>query len=190
MVVVAHNLPQLGAWDRREEPLYDEDGPLWYEHPTAPSAIDVVALPLTNEAGTQAYAHDPWDTTDLIATGISEPLHIIGFPFGATGGGFLGVWVRGFIASEPGLDWNGLPCFLIDSRTRAGQSGAPVIAYTTGPRQGATNFVWNGVPAEQFVGVYSGRINAESDLGFVWKARAVREVVDTARRATEYLHAR
>jgi hypothetical protein len=31
---------------------------------------------------------------------------------------------------------------------------------------------------EEFVGVYSGRINEESDLGFVWKASVVREIVD------------
>lgn len=34
-------------------------------------------------------------------------------------------------------------------------------------------------PLEQFVGVYSGRISDESDLGFVWKATVVREVVDS-----------
>ncbi|ALN80403.1 hypothetical protein LA76x_2270 [Lysobacter antibioticus] len=34
-------------------------------------------------------------------------------------------------------------------------------------------------PATRFLGVYSGRINAQSDLGFVWKASAVAELIST-----------
>jgi len=29
----------------------------------------------------------------------------------------------------------------------------------------------------RFLGIYSGRINAESDLGFVWKAAAIQQLV-------------
>lgn len=36
-----------------------------------------------------------------------------------------------------------------------------------------------GGPVERFIGVYSGRINAESDLGVVWKATAISELVAT-----------
>ena len=31
----------------------------------------------------------------------------------------------------------------------------------------------------RFLGVYSGRINAESDIGVVWKASAIAELLDT-----------
>ena len=34
-------------------------------------------------------------------------------------------------------------------------------------------------PATRFIGVYGGRINAKSDLGKVWKASAVVELVTT-----------
>jgi hypothetical protein len=37
---------------------------------------------------------------------------------------------------------------------------------------------------EEFLGVYSGRINAESDLGIVWKAQVVREIIEAAKAAT------
>jgi hypothetical protein len=37
---------------------------------------------------------------------------------------------------------------------------------------------------EDFHGVYSGRINEESDLGFVWKASALREIIDGCVRGT------
>jgi len=32
---------------------------------------------------------------------------------------------------------------------------------------------------EKFIGIYSGRINAESDLGLVWKATAITELIAT-----------
>jgi len=63
-----------------------------------------------------------------IAVGPRDGLSIVGFPFGLTAGGYFGVWVQGTVASEPGIDLNGLPLLLIDSRTRLGQSGWPVIA--------------------------------------------------------------
>ena len=34
-------------------------------------------------------------------------------------------------------------------------------------------------PVERFIGIYSGRINAESDLGIVWKASAINELIQT-----------
>jgi plasmid maintenance system killer protein len=38
--------------------------------------------------------------------------------------------------------------------------------------------VYNG-PVTRFLGVYSGRVNEQSDLGFVWKAQALSELVDS-----------
>jgi hypothetical protein len=154
--------------------------PHWFEHPNHPAEVDVVALPLRNVTGIQVVGYDLWSPGAGLAVRVSDPLNIVGFPFGITGGGALGVWVRGFIATEPELDWNDLPCFLIDSRTRSGQSGSPVIAYSPG---GWVSLADGGTalasgPREQFVGVYSGRINAESDLGIVWKVQAVRDVIE------------
>ena len=36
-----------------------------------------------------------------------------------------------------------------------------------------------GGPASRFLGIYSGRINDQSDLGLVWKATALRDLVDS-----------
>jgi hypothetical protein len=38
---------------------------------------------------------------------------------------------------------------------------------------------------QQFLGIYSGRINQDSDLGFVWRPRAISEVIDGRCRPTE-----
>ena len=40
----------------------------------------------------------------------------------------------------------------------------------------------DGNPHERFVGVYSGRLNEESDIGRVWKRRALVEVINGGKR--------
>lgn len=187
LVVMQHMSGRLGHWTPRTEKLYARGKPRWYEHPHRPLEIDVAVLPLTTDSGIDVYGYDPWATNRVLSARISEELHIIGFPFGVTGGGALGIWVRGFIATEIELDWNGLPCFLVDSRTRSGQSGSPVIAFS--PAGAATHVASGGLATlahdlEEFFGVYSGRINAESDLGIVWKAQVVREIIEAKTRAT------
>jgi hypothetical protein len=42
---------------------------------------------------------------------------------------------------------------------------------------------YNG-PVWWFLGIYSGRISAESDLGYVWKAPAIAEIIDGQRRGS------
>jgi hypothetical protein len=119
----------------------------------------------------------------MLPIDIGRPLSIIGFPFGDTGGGWLPIWVQGWVASEPEVDLYGLPLFLVDSRTRPGQSGSPVIAYSPGPPTALMGSVsMAGRPYERFVGVYSGRLNDESDIGRVWKWKALVEAIDGEQR--------
>lgn len=61
-----------------------------------------------------------------------------------------------------------VPAFLIDAKTREGQSGSPVIfCDKTGNENGTF-----------LLGIYSGRVNKNSDLGYVWKAKLIREVIE------------
>jgi hypothetical protein len=181
-IMVMHNVAnQLGNWRPVSERLYSTDGsPNWLEHSVFGPAIDVVALPLTITEGFDFYSYGLGEEGHQLAVGVAQPLSIVGFPFGITGGGAFGVWVQGTIATELEVDWNGLPAFLIDSRTRQGQSGSPVIAFHSG---GAATLV-GGTTAlglgkvEKFMGVYSGRINAESDLGIVWKKSVMLDLVE------------
>jgi hypothetical protein len=176
-----HNVAgRLGEWQPRIEPLYDDRGnPLWLEHPVHGRRVDVVALPITDTRGIQLYPYDPSNPGPSIVYGPSDPLSIIGFPFGITGGGALGIWVQGTVATEPSVDFDELPCLLVDSRTRPGQSGSPVIAYRpSGYQTEDASMVLTGQAAERFVGVYSGRINQESDLGFVWNAEALLDILN------------
>ena len=184
---IMHNGAQIGRWDSRVERLHDANGaPLWLEHPVYGRRVDVVALPLTQTEGITVYPYDPASPGLPIAFGPSQTVSIIGFPFGTTGsgeaGGVPGIWVQGAVATEPALEFDGLPCFLVDSRTRPGQSGSPVIVYRTGVYSTDDGSVMASTgPVERFIGVYSGRINKDSDLGFVWKASALVEILAAQR---------
>ncbi|MYC60387.1 MAG: trypsin-like peptidase domain-containing protein [Gammaproteobacteria bacterium] len=166
----------------RENP----EAPSWVEHPTLGAEADIVALPvkeMTNIIGetnsislegvsSQANWHR-WD--------VGSELQVIGYPYGQIGGPFP-IWSKGFIASEPDVDVAGLPIFLIDCRSRPGQSGSPVWA-----RFGKGDVVTHKGQDYQaketqnyFLGVYSGRLRGDSDLGLVWKRNCIEELVNHA----------
>ena len=158
-----------------------EGQPAWVEHPTLAAGADVVALPARELANivddkTSVRLHDDWHRWD-----IGNELHVIGYPYGQIGGPFP-IWSKGFIASEPDVDIADLPMFLIDCRTRPGQSGSPVFARfragDTVEHDGQTYAA--KVPLNYFVGAYSGRLRSDSDLGIVWKRSCIGELVDHA----------
>lgn len=179
-IVIVHNRKgQLAQWVPRKETLYNGEDARWVEHPTLGAKADFVALQLTDLNDVELYPYTPANPGPQILVGPADPVSVIGFPFGVTAGGAFGVWATGFLASEPAVDFNNLPIQLIDCRTRPGQSGSPVLAYRAGgavAMQDGGSAMFSG-PVERFIGVYSGRINAESDLGIVWKATALAELI-------------
>lgn len=179
-IVIVHNRKgYLGQWLFKKEPLYVGDAPRWREHPTLGAQADFVALPLSDLTDVEIYPYDPANPGPAIFVGAADTVSVIGFPFGMTAGGAFAVWATGFLASEPEVNFNNLPIQLIDCRSRQGQSGSPVIAHRSGgmvPMADGGTAAFAG-PASKFVGIYSGRINAESDIGIVWKATAVHQLV-------------
>lgn len=179
-IKIVHNKSnKLGEWLIKEEALYQSNGkPLWIEHPVLSDRVDVVALPLTSLVDVEIYPYDLSGGPDIVVNP-AEIVSVVGFPFGLQVGGSLAVWATGFVASEPRIDYNDLPIFLIDSRTRPGQSGSAVIVHRNGGAvtmaDGSTAIMAG--PVTKFLGIYSGRINEQSDLGMVWKAAAVGEII-------------
>lgn len=163
------------------EPLFSQTGAqLWIEHPRHGSRADVVALPLTKTVGVRLYPVTVRASSSPISCRPADNISIVGFPFGKSGPGQMAIWATGFIASEPSLDYEGVPVFLVDSRTRQGQSGAPVFAYRTGLallENGAIVKAAENAGIYRFLGVYSGRIHSESDIGRVWKASVIEDLV-------------
>ena len=171
---------KLGLSVVRTEALYSDDSPLWIEHPSLAERADFVALPLTQLDDVDLHPHDTIGGPD-IALAPAETISVVGSPFGIQAGGSLAVWATGFVASEPDIDFEGRPVFLIDCRTRPGQSGSAVILHRNGGsvamRDGSTA-MFTG-PVTRFLGIYSGRINEQSDLGIVWKASAINQLLDS-----------
>lgn len=173
-IYINHNKrDELGTWIPKKELLYRDEQPLWIEHPILGAKADFVALPLTDFNDVDFYPYKITTTAPLIQISPAEIISVIGFPFGLTAGGSLAIWATGFIASEPDINFQDLPVFLIDCRTRQGQSGSAVIAHRNGAFNTANGIIVSNGPTSEFLGIYSGRVNAESDLGFVWKASAI-----------------
>ena len=110
------------------------------------------------------------------------PVSIIGFPLGLTSEGAFPIWKSGHIASDPDLDYNGLPAFLIDATTRGGMSGSPVVLRLLGgysTRSGST-IMTQTRPSTLFLGIYSGRVHGESEIGIVRRPKVISEVLERA----------
>lgn len=148
----------------------------WVEHPVHGEAVDVVGILLNAKPGWNSWYVVPFE--DWHRWEIGNRISVVGFPFGESAAGFA-LWATGYIASEPDVDYNGLPLFLIDCRTRQGQSGSQVIAeFKAGDFVQHQGKMYQAQQAmTHFLGVYSGRINEASDLGMVWKPSVVREIV-------------
>jgi hypothetical protein len=104
----------------------------------------------------------------------------LGYPFGNAPPAFP-VWKRGSIASEPDLVQMTTGYYLVDTASRPGMSGAPVIL-----RDWTNNYVdgsvraFNDRPATNLLGVYSGRMRAASDeaqIGLVWHTSFIDDII-------------
>lgn len=150
--------------------------PIWFEHPLYGAKCDVVGILLSdleNVIHKYVDASEEWKSIE-----IAEEVHVIGYPFGMNEN--LGIWVTGHIASEPEVPYKGMPSFLIDSRTRQGQSGSIVIRRVNEGDtvvHGGSLYKATGKMVSD-IGIYSGRVNKDSDLGIVWKMEIVRDILD------------
>jgi len=167
----------------------DNDKPNWLEHPNFGSAVDVVALQVSIPSTLSALDVEDFieplneDTEESVA----EDVFVIGYPFGTSVAQIFPIWKRASIASEPIIDVDDLPKMLIDTASRSGMSGSPVLLLEerhVGRVKGDPNspdavFSHNRM---KLIGVYSGRIgvdelNFKAQLGIVWKGRVIDEII-------------
>jgi hypothetical protein len=66
--------------------------------------------------------------------------------------------------------------FIIDATTKPGMSGSPVVARRIGMYQ-SSQAVNMGGSATRFLGVYSGRIHEQADIGMVWKPEVITAII-------------
>jgi hypothetical protein len=123
----------ISQWVECVEPLYDDhNNKLWYEHPSLGEIADFVAIKLTNIENADFIRCSLGINDPIIMIQVTDKVSVVGFPFGIKTNGGFAIWATGSIASEPEIDHDNLPIFLIDCRSREGQSGSPVVAHRSG----------------------------------------------------------
>jgi Trypsin-like peptidase domain len=151
----------------------------WLVHPKHGRAVDVVAIPLPKVVGWEGRAINRLASEEM-AVEVGRDAFVLGYPFGNTPAG-LPIWKRASLASEPGLMDLEKEYYLIDTASRPGMSGAPVIlrAFDGGKtRSGTLRF---GQDLTSLYGVYAGRLVSQDpndlQLGRVWPSWNIAEVV-------------
>jgi hypothetical protein len=140
-------------------------------------AIDVAALPLDYESlkGKVTLLPANEAAPGKIAIMIGMDVFILGYPFGSKPRAFP-VWKRGSIASEPDLVRLTTGYYLVDTASRPGMSGSPVILRSWSNHVLESN-AWttknDQLPIDRIIGVYSGRLRPENaQIGIVpgWRS--------------------
>lgn len=181
-LITHHGAGRLGTWVIKSEKLYDADQkPRWVGHPFGGN-IDVIALPLNNLGSDVAiYPLDLALANTDVRVQVAMPVSIVGFPLGLSIGGAWPIWKTGHVASDPDIDHDGKPVFLIDATTRGGMSGSPVILRLFGGYEtSAGNYILSGGQATKFLGIYSGRLHDQSEIGRVFRPSVISDILETA----------
>jgi hypothetical protein len=165
-------------------PIRQDSGEVnWLVHPTHKRAIDVVAIPLVGDlvSSIHFYSINKMGSADLLVR-IGMDVFVLGYPFGPGTTG-LPVWKRGSIASEPDLVPHVQSYLLVDTASRPGMSGSPVILrtyYIHASQKGEVTLTTGA--ANKFIGVYSGRLHThdplETQIGMVWADTYIDEIID------------
>ena len=192
LLVMLHKNQETVELEEFSIALFDENGkPAWYEHRTFNSDVDVVAIKVTLPENLIAFTVEEFiePFNDQTTPRVKSDVFVIGYPFGLTAGEIFPIWKRASIASEPCIDIKGLPIIYVDTATREGMSGSPVVLYEKraiaifDEAKGQSNNYM------AFVGIYSGRIGAgdelKAQLGIVWKGSVLTGIIPLATSSAE-----
>lgn len=165
-----------------------DDNPLWLAHPSHGRSVDVVAIPLPYADADPVFDLHPINKyiAGQMTVRIATEVFVLGYPFGSEPPGYP-VWKRGSMASEPDLARIGTGYYLVDTASRPGMSGSPVIRRIWNQRVDGDIVVPAPTPLRtEFVGVYSGRrlTKNENDaqLGIVWPRHCIEEITAANKR--------
>jgi hypothetical protein len=166
-----------------EAKLYHDqtmESPKWLVHPKFKQQVDVVALEIEIPHGFNCIpANDSLLKFDEIKARVADDVFILGFPYNIKQNGVFPIWKRASISTEPDFDYENLPIILVDTASRTGMSGSPVML-----RQKGIYAKEGGLASlkQCFLGVYSGRIlgktELEAQLGIVWKKEVICEIIN------------
>ncbi len=187
-------------------PLYTKTGePIWVQNQQFPEA-DVVLVPIVSTLydgrGQLTVFSDAHTQVDMKVRPSSQAV-LLGYPYGFFDTrNFLPVWKTGHLATEPTVDFQGQPVFLVDVSAFPGMSGAPVVGVSNGVYESdrQAGAMMSGVQ-RKLLGIFSAmrmvKPQASADaagtpiatavpspgdslqLGYVWKAQLITDIART-----------
>jgi hypothetical protein len=200
--ILHESTTELARVRQIELPLYDERGsPMWVTSDAVPNA-DVVLVPLP--PGTYAniglYVFTEAFTQGDIKIRPTSGATLLGYPYGFYDEShFLPVWKTGHVASEPTVDFDDLPTFLVDVSAFPGMSGSPVLAFANGVYESEDGSMRSG-RVLKLLGIFSAMpvvrehkaVDASNpadtqtteislQLGYVWKAALIADMAKSYR---------
>ncbi|MCR4374426.1 MAG: serine protease [Acidobacteria bacterium] len=169
-------------------PLYNDVGtPLWEQSTEQPEA-DVILLPIPPPvyAGIAMWVFDENHIRPHIRIRPTSSATLLGYPYGFSDTtNRLPVWKTGSVASEPQVDFQGKPAFLVDVSAFPGMSGSPVLAVANGVYEDDREVMRTG-RVVRLLGVFSampvirsetpGQADTSLQLGYVWKAALIADL--------------
>jgi hypothetical protein len=180
-----------------ELPLYDaQDNPIWVASETyASSDVVLVPLPASTYSRIKLYVFTEAHTLTPIKIRPTSGATLLGYPYGFFDRKhWLPIWKTGHIASEPDVDFEGEPTFLVDVSVFPGMSGSPVLAVANGIYETEEGLMRSGT-AHKLLGIFSSmpvirRNQTDSvgfstvpalsevplQLGYVWKSAVIADI--------------
>ena len=108
-----HSKGELVKWRTDTAVNLDNNSgkPAWFQHPKGQN-IDVAILPFRGlPRDCIIFESNRPDETSNMSFRVGMDVFIVGFPLGLQKQGFLPVWKRGSVASEPDINVDGFPLF-------------------------------------------------------------------------------
>ncbi len=185
------NANQTADYQLKSVQLFDDRGvPLWKVHKEHNRRVDVVALPIKVPEGYSSFPINEVQELPLKIR-VGHELFVIGFPFFTSifDRGGLPIWKRASLASEPEWVLSSELYNLVDTASRPGMSGSPVVrrAFSGAELDNGSIGMSGG---SRFFGVYAGRMvsysSEDAQLGRVYERRLVEEIVSDGVRDTAW----
>lgn len=187
--------------------------PIWLNSGKLPEA-DIAVIPIVPSFAVDAKVFgisEDWTKGDIKIRPTST-ITLIGYPYGYYDQeNCLPIWKTGSIASEPDVDFDGKPLFLVDVSAFPGMSGSPAFAIAHGAYEMSNGPTTVG-HVQKFLAIFASmqiisenkyleEITSESraglileqslELGHIWRASLISDVVnniDVPKYESEILH--
>lgn len=177
-------------------PLFTKNGsPIWLSSKEF-SQADVAVIPIVASlcADTKIFGISEDWTGGNMKIRPTSTITLIGYPYGYYDTkNWLPVWKTGSIASEPDVDFEGKPLFLVDVSAFPGMSGSPAFAIAYGAYETIEGPTTVG-HVQKFLGIYASTqmlkearyleeiksksglgvvVHESLELGHIWKASLI-----------------